>query len=324
MQKAGAKVDILVMDQSWKSSKEKRLNYIQFYKDVFFFKNYQHYDLVYINHFPHIFPSLVPNLRKIKAGLIHWHGSEIYAANKQSRILNRISHKLIPKKFRHITPSGYFAGCVANELGIEKSSIMVSPSGGVDTDIFVPRPEPKDSKQITLGFTSAIDHGKGGDLLVALVKELPRLEKQFEKTIRLKLIRYGSGKEKYLGQMEGSGYLDVIDPIAKETMPELYNSFDILLFPTRRKAESLGLVALEAMACGVPVVGSNDFAIQDYVISGQTGETFTTGVAAEFVQAVESCISQLNTYDPRKMVMTDYSKQSVVGFYKQMFKEYID
>ena len=286
---------------------------------MFFFKNYQDYDLVYINHFPHIFPSLVPNFHKIKAGLIHWHGSEVFAANKQSRILNKLSHKLIPNRFRHITPSSYFAGCVANELGIEKSSILVSPSGGVDTDIFVPKPELKDPSQITLGFTSAIDHGKGADLLEALIKELPRVEKQAGKPIRLKMIRYGSGKEKYLSQMEDSGYLQVIDPIAKDAMPDLYNSFDILLFPTRRKAESLGLVALEAMACGVPVVGSNDFGPKEYLESGLTGEAFPTGDGDAFVEATLKMLMQLDGYNPREMILEKYSKQSVVQFYQNLY-----
>jgi L-malate glycosyltransferase len=55
-----------------------------------------------------------------------------------------------------------------------------------------------------------------------------------------------------------------------------------LLFPSRREAEVLGLVAIEALACGVPVIGSRMAAIPEYVIDGQTGYLCEPGSVAEF------------------------------------------
>ena len=40
------------------------------------------------------------------------------------------------------------------------------------------------------------------------------------------------------------------------------------MFPTKREGESLGLVPLEAMACGTPVI-SSDFAAPRYYINDQ-------------------------------------------------------
>jgi glycosyltransferase involved in cell wall biosynthesis len=55
---------------------------------------------------------------------------------------------------------------------------------------------------------------------------------------------------------------------------DIYNRIDILIFPTKREGESLGLVALEAMACGTPVIASNFAAPKYYVIDGVNGYKF--------------------------------------------------
>ena len=321
MEKAGAQVDLLVMNQSWKGAGDKIRSYIKFYTDTLFFSGISNYDLIYINHYPHIFPVLWFKLFGAKNGLIHWHGSELFAANWKASILNAISHSFIPKRFQHITPSNYFAGRLEERLGIPISEIMVSPSGGIDTENFQPQEGLKDPSRITLGFSSAIDTGKGADLLVKLVMNLPEMEKTVGKPIVLKMIRYGTEKERYLAQIEGNERVEVINPIPKEQMPEFCNSLDVLLFPTRRKAESLGLAALEALSCNVPVVGSNDFGLKEYLKPGLTGEPFETGNAEAFINAVGKALRILDKYDPRPTVLENYSEQSVVEFYLKLFRE---
>lgn len=57
--------------------------------------------------------------------------------------------------------------------------------------------------------------------------------------------------------------------VAEADLPNLFRSCDIFLWPTKR--EGFGLPPLEAMACGIPVVGTNAGAMTDYMIDGQTG-----------------------------------------------------
>lgn len=55
------------------------------------------------------------------------------------------------------------------------------------------------------------------------------------------------------------------DLLPQEELVSIYNVSDAFIFPTRREGESLGLVAIEAMACGTPVIAS-DFAAPKYYV----------------------------------------------------------
>ena len=52
---------------------------------------------------------------------------------------------------------------------------------------------------------------------------------------------------------------------------------DVFVFPTTRKGESLGLVGLEAMACGTPIIASSIGGILDYVQDGENSWLFPPG-----------------------------------------------
>ena len=54
---------------------------------------------------------------------------------------------------------------------------------------------------------------------------------------------------------------------------EIMNISDIFAFPSKR--EGLGLAAIEAMACGLPIITSNINGINDYSINGRTGYSCT-------------------------------------------------
>lgn len=83
---------------------------------------------------------------------------------------------------------------------------------------------------------------------------------------------YGLG-----GQVSFLGY--------RADIPDLLKAADIFCFPSKR--EGLGLAAIEAMACGLPLLTSNVHGINDYSVDGVTGyayspndyEGFSKGIA---------------------------------------------
>lgn len=72
--------------------------------------------------------------------------------------------------------------------------------------------------------------------------------------------RYGLG-----GQVSFLGY--------RADIPDLLKAADIFCFPSKR--EGLGLAAIEAMACGLPLLTSNVHGINDYSVDGVTGYAYS-------------------------------------------------
>lgn len=64
----------------------------------------------------------------------------------------------------------------------------------------------------------------------------------------------------------------------------IMKSSDIFVFPSKR--EGLGLVGIEAMASGLPVIGSNIRGITDYSIDGETGFLFNPNDEDKLLQII--------------------------------------
>ena len=62
-------------------------------------------------------------------------------------------------------------------------------------------------------------------------------------------------------------YID--DPLSRETMRILLNAVDIYAAPSR--IEGFGMIQVEAMACGKPVLSIDAMGVKDTVVHGKTG-----------------------------------------------------
>lgn len=87
-----------------------------------------------------------------------------------------------------------------------------------------------------------------------------------------KLLLVGEGPElsKIQCKIRQLGLEDRVNFLGKqEDVAQVISMADLLLLPSEK--ESFGLVALEAMACGVPTIGSNAGGIPELVTHGETG-----------------------------------------------------
>jgi len=82
------------------------------------------------------------------------------------------------------------------------------------------------------------------------------------------------------GRLEGK----VIDAGFRRDIPHLMRALDVLVLPSR--AEAFGLVLLEAMANGRPVVGSASGAVPEIVRAGENGLLFAPGDAGDLAEAL--------------------------------------
>ncbi|MDG2537163.1 glycosyltransferase family 4 protein [Dyella jiangningensis] len=130
----------------------------------------------------------------------------------------------------------------------------------VDTDLFAPTPKPKRVAGLPfrLLFVGNPSRWKGADVLPILARQLgPGFDIQCLGGLR------GAFSQKRLAP--GMSALQPVDPAA---MPAIYHSVDAVLVPTRY--EAFGYVALEAMACGLPVLGFASTGTAEVCADGET------------------------------------------------------
>ncbi|GIP37439.1 glycosyl transferase [Paenibacillus sp. J31TS4] len=93
---------------------------------------------------------------------------------------------------------------------------------------------------------------------------------QQKRKARLLLVGEGPELNKAINKVRELGLSDQVVIWGKQAdVAEVISLADVLLLPSEK--ESFGLVALEAMACGVPTVGSDAGGIPELVADGETG-----------------------------------------------------
>lgn len=112
---------------------------------------------------------------------------------------------------------------------------------------------------------------------------------------RVLFVGYGGQTEllnKKIKEFNLSDCCCYLGPKTHQELNELYNQSDVMIFPTMLY-ESLGLVGIEAMACGCPVIGSNIGCLPEYIKDGITGFLFESGNSHELAERITYFINLL-------------------------------
>ncbi len=98
----------------------------------------------------------------------------------------------------------------------------------------------------------------------------------------------GSGELSYIEEQKqrlaAHANHTLIDAVDYEDMPALYSAADLVLISSLY--ETAGIVALEAMAAGIPVLGPKIGGLKEVLIDGQTGFTYEAGDVKGLVKAL--------------------------------------
>lgn len=121
---------------------------------------------------------------------------------------------------------------------------------------------------------------------VKRVKDVVDIFAKVQSQVPARLLLVGEGPDlpKIQSKIRDLGLEDRVVFLGKQNdVAEVISLADILLLPSEK--ESFGLVALEAMACGVPTIGSRAGGIPELVTHGETGylaEIGNTTVMADY------------------------------------------
>lgn len=216
---------------------------------------------VYVHYVSHSAPPVIlAKLFNWKLPIIlHYHGSDGFPESSEGlarRALKRLvcnSANLLASVV--IAPSNGFLARLRSSYSLEGKHSFVSPSGGVDTDVF--HDTASEPRSLDLAFAGRMIEGKGG--MEAAHISLRVLRTRADSTA----LFVGAGPEReqmqlLLAEYIASGRVRFLPALPQAELAQVYRTARIFLFPSTRKGESLGLTWVEAAMCGaLPLVLRN-------------------------------------------------------------------
>jgi L-malate glycosyltransferase len=119
------------------------------------------------------------------------------------------------------------------------------------------------------------------------------------------------------------GLTDKVHMLGKqENLDELYSISDLKLLLSEK--ESFGLVALEAMACGVPCIGTNVGGMPEVIQHGETGYICELGDIDDISTKAITVLSNQQIHqqfaaESVAVVNTKFKAEHIVGQYEQLY-----
>lgn len=145
---------------------------------------------------------------------------------------------------------------------------------GIDTELFRPGNRSRQpGTPFRLLYIGSWKQLKGVDLLAPIMRELGQ---NFE-------LHYTGGKAANKDKLAMPANMHDLGRLTTSQVIAAMQNVDAFLFPSR--SEGFGLVAIEAMGCGLPVIAARDTAVGEVVADGSTGLLCRANEAADFAQA---------------------------------------
>lgn len=200
----------------------------------------------------------------------------------------------------------------------EPSAIIPNP---YREDIFYERAEISRNKELV--FLGRLVSDKGVDLLLDALANL----KQLGVTAMLTIIGSGPEEAKLRQQVKQSDLIEQVDFVGvkiEQELAQLLNTHKILVVPSRWQ-EPFGIVALEGIACGCVVIGSERGGLKDAI--GPCGVTFPNEDVNALTQALFDLLTnsdKLSAYrEKAESHLSRHTKAAVAKAYLQVLERVI-
>ncbi len=242
------------------------------------------FDVVHL-HYPFYFgsemvflKSLVSNLRYV----VTYHQDVLFAG--RLHFLDQLHHRLLGARVLSraskvlVSSWDYAQASRIGWLVQTRSRVVGVLPNGVDTQRFHPGVDGsalrarniKPGDRIVL-FVGALDRAHYFKGISILLQALSRLQ---DRDIHLLVVGDGDLRPKY--QLEAARWgldeqITFCGRVSDEELPRYYACSDLLVLPSTTMGEAFGVVLLEAMACGKPVVASNLPGVRSVVNDGEDG-----------------------------------------------------
>ena len=321
----GYNVKVISLTKETNQAK-KIIRYIKFYIDVCLMYIMGSEKIVYVHYASHCsLPILIGDLFRKKKIIVNVHGNDIIPETVKDKKYMVLVYKLLKKADKIICPSLYYKNVLNKQYN--RGDAVVYPSGGIDLNIFHPLNTEYARKKLGLkkdfkyvGYVSRIEKNKGWDIFLKVCRFILDQHKD------IRFIVVGDGEEypqyeNLKASLNLNDYIIEYPLLSQIELNYIYNSLDIFIFPTMRKSEALGLVGLEAMACGVTTILPNKYGPSSYARDKKNCFLFETGSVDSLKEVLDNVLLKNNFYIKQEALKTakEYSIQETEKVLLQIF-----
>lgn len=232
------------------------------------------------------------------------HGSEFDYSKLTGKAGYRALAALLSSTVERVISVNEFERENLIRAGMDPSRVAYLPNG-VDTDRFSPmdRTEclrelglPTDDRYLVC-VAGRLQQCKGVTHLVRAMDEL----RSVDESLRLLLV-YGGYTDRYLRRIESlisdlrlDDHVELVGKVGRDRLPLYYNGADICVFPSVN--EGFGVVTIEAMSCGRPVVGTSAHEGGGHLSHGENALLAETASTDSLVDRIERLLADGELYE---------------------------
>jgi len=194
--------------------------------------------------------------------IIHYHMDtpQLSTAAKILSLPSRLIRRSLFKKARAVVSASldYAAQSDIADIYQKNKDKFHEIPFGVDTDKFYPSRTESNQADLNILFVGGLDQAHAFKGVDVLIKAVAKLEPEIP--WHLTVVGKGELKTAYQELAEKLGLknkVEFLDNINNEKLPQIYCQAQVFVLPSIDKNEAFGMVLLEAMASGVPVIASN-------------------------------------------------------------------
>lgn len=167
--------------------------------------------------------------------------------------------------------------------------VSVIPMGVEVAATFTPPERPGERRTNEIVFVGRLVPGKGVDVLIRAVESL----RCAQLDVWLTIVGDGPLREKLMRQTVAARIEDRVHFRGSRPhtdLPDIYREATVAVFPFVEQ-QGFGLVVIEAMACGCPVIASDLPAMRQSIVPGVTGTLTPPGEPDALAHAIRDCLS---------------------------------
>jgi len=198
----------------------------------------------------------------------------------------------------YIAVSRYTAGCFLTWSNVSQDQFFILPNS-VDVNLFVPGPrnvslaerygvQDNDRIILTMGRIASQERYKGFD---EVIEAMPELLRRFP-TLKYMIVGDGDDRDRLEHKAKSFGVSEQViftGRISEHEKLSHYHLADAYVMPSY--GEGFGIVFLEALACGVPAIGSKVDGSREALSDGKLGRLVDPKVPEELVEAVTDVLT---------------------------------